>query len=138
MTKNGETDETLLRTAGAVQTQQAGPSDTSSRRTSPRIEARDHGAVTVHSVSYAVEICNVSRDGAQIRVRQGIVPFVGQAVALQFVSGTSIESRVVWQTDTLIGLRFDEPLPDVLDGVYFEDLGSDYFRGILKILNLRG
>ena len=94
--------------------------------------------MTLHSVSYVVEICNVSRDGAQIRMRQGIVPSVGQAVALQFVSGASIESRVVWQTDTLIGLRFDEPLPDVLDGVYFDHLGSDYFRGILKIRNLRG
>lgn len=108
------------------------------RRTSARLEARDNGAVTVHDVSYVVEICNVSRHGAQIRVRHGLVPFVGQAVVLQFVNGKSIESRVVWERDTLIGLSFDEPLSDVTDGVYFDDLGSDYFRAVLKLRILRG
>lgn len=107
------------------------------RRMSPRLRAKDSGAVTVHSVSYVIEMCNVSRQGAQIRVRQGLVPFVGQAVVLQFVDGTSVSSRVIWERDTLIGLRFDEPLPDVLDGIYFDDLGSDYFRAVLKLQIMR-
>jgi len=109
-----------------------------SRRTSPRVDAKDSGAVTVHNVSYTVEISNVSRHGAQIQVRQGLVPVPGQAVALQFVDGTTVESRVMWVRDTLIGLRFEQPLPDVLDGVYFDDLGSDYFRAVLKLQIMRG
>jgi hypothetical protein len=109
-----------------------------SRRASSRVEAKDGGAVTVHNVSYAVEICDVSRDGAQIRMRQGLVPLVGQAVVLQFVNGTSVNCRVVWDQDTRIGLRFDEPLPDEMDGVYFDELGSDYFRAVLKLRILRG
>jgi hypothetical protein len=123
---------------GEMQSQHVVSPHDESRRASSRVEARDGGAVTVHNVSYAVEICNVSRQGAQIRVRQGLVPFVGQAVSLQFVNGTNVNCRVVWQQDTLIGLRFDAPLPDGMDGVYFDDLGSEYFRGIVKLQILRG
>lgn len=109
----------------------------SSRRLSPRVEASNHGSVTVRSVSYIVEVCDVSRHGAQIRLRQGLVPTKGQMVTLQFVSGTSLPACVIWTNGTLVGLKFDEPLSDTLDGVYFDDLGSEYFLGVLRIQSLR-
>jgi len=138
MSNDAERDNAQALVAGEEQSQHVVAPYEESRRVSSRVEAKDGGAVTVHNVSYAVEICNVSRQGAQIRVRQGLVPFVGQAVNLQFVNGTSVNCRVVWGQETLIGLRFDEPLPDEMDGVYFDDLGSDYFRGIVKLQFLWG
>ncbi|MGE0769422.1 MAG: PilZ domain-containing protein [Hyphomicrobiaceae bacterium] len=107
------------------------------RRVSPRVDAKDNGSVSFRTVSYAVEFCNVSRGGAQIRVRQGLIPAVGQSVTLQFVDGTNIDSQVVWQRDTLLGLHFNEPLSDAMDAVYFEGLGADYFRAVLKLQIMR-
>jgi len=119
-------------------TREDGSLQDGTRRKSLRHEAQDNGAVTVQNVSYVVEICNVSRYGAQIRVRQGLMPSVGQEVTLQFVNGMSVDGRVVWEQATLVGLQFSEPLPDEMDAVYFEDLGSEYFRAVLRLQILRG
>jgi hypothetical protein len=108
------------------------------RRTAPRVESHDNGAVVVQNVCYAVEICDVSQNGAQIRMRQGLMPAVGRDVTLRFVDGTCVESRVLWERGTLVGLQFQEPLPDALDFVHFDDLGSEYFRAVLRLQILHG
>jgi hypothetical protein len=87
----------------------------------------------VSDVAYAVEVRDVSRTGARIRVRQGLMPAIGQEVTLQLASRPSVAAIVVWTRGTSAGLRFMVPLGDRLDAVHFEDLGAEYFRAILRL-----
>ncbi|MFM9939818.1 MAG: PilZ domain-containing protein [Hyphomicrobiaceae bacterium] len=102
------------------------------RRSATRLETSYAAACRIGTVSSAVEVHNASRTGAQIRVRHGFVPVVGQLVVLSFMSRDPVRARVVWNANGDTGVEFEEPLSDSFEAVHFEDLGRDYFRAILK------
>lgn len=103
------------------------------RRAGSRLETHHNASVKLSNVSYTVGLRDVSRTGARIEIRRGLVPAVGQVVQLQFLNDMTAEATVVWTDGTLAGLSFVEALPDGFDAVHFDDLGSDYYRAVLKL-----
>lgn len=102
------------------------------RRSATRVDTHQHAAFSVSNVRYVVEARDVSEAGAQICVRRGIVPSRGQVVTLEFIERQPISAKVVWARDRNVGLKFLQPVADLLEELHFEDLGSDYFRAILR------
>lgn len=90
-------------------------------------------SVKLGNVSYTVELRDVSRTGAQISIRRGLMPSVGQLVELQFLNNTLVEASVVWTNETDAGLHFAAVLPDGFDALHYDDLGSEYFRAVLRL-----
>lgn len=102
------------------------------RRASDRLEADYSSLCRVMSVSCKIDFRDVSRTGAGIVIRQGVVPKVGQVVGLSLMERASIEAEVVWTKDDMVGLKFSVELPDPADALHFDDLGAGYFRAVLK------
>jgi hypothetical protein len=102
------------------------------RRASSRVVTNHNASCTIHSVRYTVEVRDISRSGAQICIRQGLMPSVGQLVTLCFMNHDTADARVVWTDERCAGLLFTRELVDCLDVVHFDDLGADYYRAVLK------
>ena len=104
----------------------------SDRRSALRIETHHNAACRISSVRYVVEVADVSRTGARLKVRVGLVPAAGQRVALTFPGRAPVEAVVVWSQADSVGITFIEALADPDEAVHFDDLGADYFRALLK------
>jgi hypothetical protein len=105
---------------------------TNERWSASRGQTLHNVAVKLGNISYIVEVTDICAAGAQICVRHGLMPAVGQLVSLQFMNGIIIESEVVWENGTSAGLSFRELFADVADVVHFDDLGADYFGAVLR------
>lgn len=103
------------------------------RRSAPRLENGFNAACEQQSVSYNVEIVDLSRYGARIRIRQGLMPMANAAVALCFMDGESSKASVVWTKGTECGLQFLEPLSDLDGKRHFDEMGADFFHAILNL-----
>jgi hypothetical protein len=136
MDQNRSTDDGERQMASTTQREAASATQvTSDRRRAVRADT-DHSAhVRLECVSYKVEVCNVSRGGAQIRIRQGLVPAVGQVVTIEFLDGQWLDARVAWTSGTEVGLEFATELADHLDVVHFDDLGAEFYRAVLRLQN---
>ncbi len=102
-------------------------------RSASRLKSEHPASVRIRNVKYTVELCDVSPTGAQVRIRQGLIPTVGQDVELQFMNDALSTATVMWVEGPNVGLKFNEPLPDCSDVLHFDDLGSEYYRAILKL-----
>jgi hypothetical protein len=102
------------------------------RRGAPRSPTSYNAACRIGNVRYIVEVRDVSRTGARIHVRQGLMPLPGRMVSLSFMDGQVVAARVVWTRDGEAGLELAEPLPDGGDAAHFDELGRDYYRAILR------
>ena len=111
--------------------------DVKERRREMRIGTHQNAAFGVSNVRYIVEARDVSVDGAQIYVRRGVVPAKGQDVTLQFMERQPIAATVVWTRDKSVGLKFLQRISELPDVLFFEDLGADYFRAILRFQRIR-
>jgi hypothetical protein len=102
------------------------------QRSASRTATLHNAAVKLGSISYVVEVADISTQGAQIVVRHGLMPAFGQCVSLQFLNGLTVEADVVWAKGSNAGVQFREPVADVADIVHFDDLGAEYFGAVLK------
>lgn len=102
------------------------------RRSTSRTGTAHNVAVKLGTISYVVEVADISAKGAQIVVRHGLMPAIGQCVSLQFLNGVVVEADVVWATGTSAGVIFRELFADIADIIYFDDLGADYFGAVLR------
>lgn len=103
------------------------------RRCAEREGAGHNVTVELAGVRYVVEVEDISRIGARILVRKGLMPSVGQCVTLQFMNSVSVEARVIHILGRSAGLSFLQPFPDDMDPQHFDEMGSDYFRSVLKL-----
>lgn len=108
------------------------------RRAAARVDTNHAAAISVSNVRYVVEARDVSATGAQICVRRGVMPSRGQVVTLQFMERHPIGAKVVWAKDNNVGLKFLQPITELIDALHFEDLGAEYFRAILRFQRLAG
>jgi hypothetical protein len=100
------------------------------------VDTNQSAAFSVSNVRYVVEARDVSKTGAQICIRRGVVPSTGQVVTLQFMERQPVGAKVVWTRDKNVGLKFLQPILDLPDALHFEDLGVEYFRAILRFQRL--
>lgn len=98
----------------------------------PRAASDYNAEYVMGTVSYVVEVCDLSASGARLRIRKGIVPRQGQHVDLRLMNGRTIRSRVVWSQDSEIGIHFEDETVDRVDLLHFDEMGSDLYRTILK------
>jgi hypothetical protein len=125
-------DERALSTAHGART--AAEADVAGER---RTELRQHTAhlasYCVAGSSFTVDLRDVSRFGVSMRIRTGLMVSVGQRVGLTLMNGQAMDAIVIWADGSDAGLEFIEPLEDSADALYFDDLGSDYFRAVMRL-----
>jgi len=101
-------------------------------RLSPRVEASNAAGIKICSVTYPIEIVNLSRTGMRIAMIEGVVPKIGTWVVIEVIGRREIDAEIVWTDSVSIGLRFVEPLEDALDAIQTEDLGAEFFRAAVR------
>ena len=102
------------------------------RRSSARVDSDFNAACIMQTVSYNVELLDLGRLGARIRIRQGLLPACDSKVSLCFMDGKALDAIVIWTKATDCGLKFSEPVSDFDEQANFDDLGADFFRSVLK------
>jgi hypothetical protein len=102
------------------------------RRVAERLEPAHNAALRLGSVRYVVEVADVSLTGARVTVRQGLMPSAGQHVELQFMGGAAVVAEVVWIEGIDAGLAFEAPLGDLMETLYCDDLGAEFFSAVLR------
>jgi PilZ domain len=102
-------------------------SDDDDRRNDLRHGSRQHVSIQFRSLSLICDLVDLSEFGAKISVGDGIVPDVGESVALTLFDGTAIDGRVSWLRDKHLGVEFQQLVPDVEEHLDFENLGREFF-----------
>lgn len=102
------------------------------RRSAARRQTAYNASCTMRTVSYNVELLDLSPQGARVRMRQGLVPEKGQRISIRLMNGQSIDCVVSWVAETDIGLQFNESLADAIDCANFDEMGSDFYKSVLK------
>lgn len=103
------------------------------RRSAPRLETPQRAVYSVNSISYPVEVRNVSTAGAAIHIRQGLAPPVGALVTLSFVNNTTLEGRIVWSDGNTSGMQFSVNQEPDWDLLHFDEMGANYYSAVLKL-----
>jgi PilZ domain len=102
------------------------------RRASPRAENNFNAAYILKTLSYNVEIVDLSKEGARISIRQGLMPAKNATVSLCFMDGAANEATIVWTSGIECGLKFSEPLTELEEKQHFDEMGANFFRSILR------
>lgn len=105
------------------------------RRAFPRIAGEYNASCLLNTVSYNVELVNLSSEGAQIRMREGLMPSPGSRVELAFMDGEALPATVIWVNLTDCGLMFDNPIERLDERTHFDELGADFYVSVLKLQN---
>lgn len=101
--------------------------DDDDRRTDFRHTARQHVGIQFRSLRLICDLVDLSESGAKISVGDGIVPNVGEKVALTLFDGTVLDGEVSWLRDKHLGVEFQHPVADVDERLDFENLGREFF-----------
>jgi hypothetical protein len=97
------------------------------RRDDIRRDARQHVSIQFRNLRLICDLVDLSEEGAKIRVLDGIVPNLGDDVALTLFDGMTIDGRVSWLREKHIGIEFLDAISNVEDRLDFENLGREYF-----------
>ncbi|WP_414464136.1 PilZ domain-containing protein [Hyphomicrobium sp. DY-1] len=97
------------------------------RRDGIRHIARQHVALNFRGIRLICDLVDLSESGAKISVGDGIVPNVGDRIALTLFDGTMLDGTVTWLRDKHLGLEFLYPIPNVDERLDFENLGREFF-----------
>lgn len=73
------------------------------------LTAADIGGVRVPLVLY-----DLSANGCMVEIRTGLRPAVGSRTVLSLPTGIETSGEIVWRQDFFAGIKFLEPLPEVL------------------------
>ena len=108
----------------------------------------DRRAHTRHDISQPAELrfgnrytvvdaLDVSSIGAKCRVVGGFAPVEGDTVCFVFLDGLERSGRVCWNNGPNIGIEFDWTIGDPMDQIWYEHMGIDYFRSIIRLQKFR-
>lgn len=134
MVKKKPEEALPVRSRAVVRNGSEGPSraDVVERRREARRPMDYNASCTMHSVSYNVEILDLSRQGMRVRMRHGLLPETGQRILIGMMNGRTLPCSVAWVDGIEIGLKLDESIDDVFDISHFDEMGSDFYRLVLK------
>ncbi|MBR2535429.1 MAG: PilZ domain-containing protein [Hyphomicrobium sp.] len=103
------------------------------RRKHERQSATQH--VAVH-YKYGREICDLvdlSPTGARLKIANGTIPNIGDAVAITLLDGTTIKGRVSWLGQNNVGVALGSEIGDVEALLTFDDMGEAYYGAALRL-----
>ena len=100
------------------------------RRRAPRFASDYNAACVIRTVSYNVEVLDISKSGAKIRIGNGLLPGLGANVDLCLMDGRVVHATIIWSEDVIFGLGFISPLADAEINV--DHMGGDFFVSILR------
>lgn len=107
------------------------------RRESQRFATDYNAACVLGTVSYNVEICDISTTGARVRIRRGVVPRQDQHISLRLMNGKVVDGVVVWSGESEIRVQFKVPEPSLSEEMNFDELGSEFFSSVLRFQIVR-
>lgn len=84
-----------------------------------------------------VELIDFSTSGANLKVRQGWLPEVGEAAQLEMLNNKRVPCRIVRINGLSVGVEFIEPVLEESDITGVDHLGSRLFRLILRHQRVR-
>lgn len=102
------------------------------RRMAERHATTYNAACRLGTISYNIEVCDVSSTGLRAKIRRGLVPRLKQNVSIQLMNGYVIEGVCVWVRKSEIGIEFLKPEPSLSEGANFDELGAEFYRLVLK------
>lgn len=97
------------------------------RRNDFRHSATQHAAMRFRNGNMICDLVDLSETGAKIRILDGAVPNIDERLVLTLFDGTIVDGHVSWIRDKYIGIAFRSPVPNVVDRLDFENLGSAFF-----------
>lgn len=103
------------------------------RRKHERQAATQHVAV---QYKYGREICDLidlSPTGARLKIANGSIPNIGEAVAITLLDGTTINGRVSWLGQNNVGVALGSEIGDVEALLTFDDMGEAYYGAALRL-----
>lgn len=103
------------------------------RRRHERQSATQHVAV---SYKFGREICDLidlSPTGARLKIANGTIPNIGEAVEITLLDGTTIKGRVSWLGQNNVGVALGSEIGDVEALLTFDDLGEAYYGAALRL-----
>lgn len=117
------------------------PTEATAATGEPSTERRKHerhSAVQHVSVQhkYGREICDLidlSPTGARLRLSNGAIPKVGEAVTITLLDGTTINGLVSWLGQNNVGVTLGSEIGDVEALLTFDDMGEAYYGAALRL-----
>ena len=85
---------------------------------------------------YGREICDLvdlSPTGARLKIANGSIPNIGEAVAITLLDGTTINGRVSWLGQNNVGVALGSEIGDVEALLTFDDMGEAYYGAALRL-----
>lgn len=107
------------------------------RRQLLRFSASQHAIIAVGSHDPQIcELLELSGKGAKLRLEHRQSPKIGSKLRLQLLDGLSIDCRVIWSAEDLLGVSLTEPIQEPLDHCDASDLGRDAYIRMLRLQSL--
>ena len=76
---------------------------------------------------------NLSRSGAKVCSLVQCDLEIGSAMSFTMLDGTNLKGEIAWRCQNAFGLHFYPYLQDTMDHLYFDHLGADYYRMLLRL-----
>ena len=89
------------------------------------------------AANVVAELLNLSRSGANLRIKNGFSPTVGCSVTITWMDGTEISGLVKWSDIHHVGIEFSEQVANTDELLHFDHLGQDFIRGVFKLQRRR-
>lgn len=118
--------------------EEAAPEGTTNARSKERRRHERQSAIQHVAVSYkhGREICDLidlSPTGARLKIANGTIPNIGEAVVITLLDGTTINGRVSWLGQNNVGISLGSEIGDVEALLTFDDMGEAYYGAALRL-----
>lgn len=103
------------------------------RRRHERQSATQHVAVSYKLGREICDLIDLSPTGARLKIANGTIPNIGEAVVITLLDGTTINGRVSWLGQNNVGISLGAEIGDVEALLTFDDMGEAYYGAALRL-----
>ena len=103
------------------------------RRLHPRLIFDQTVLIESSTTSILASLINMSSSGAMVQAPPGVQLVQNQIARITLLDGTKLRCRIVWSGNRVLGVRFDQLVPDPWEHLDPEYLGRGIITSILKI-----
>jgi len=107
------------------------------RRRSPRQPIAQPISLHRHGQTRTADVIDISATGAQLHIRQGLLPRPGEGISLTLLDGTEIVCLVRWVCRGRLGVQFSTRLDEAVLRASLDHLGSRLFQRLALLQHNR-
>ena len=102
------------------------------RRESQRFPITARAMYSLGRVRQTIDIVDISRVGLKGRAYAAPPPACGNEIKIKLIDARILRGEVIWVAGAEFGVRFLTPLAGFRHLDQMDELGSDFYRGILE------